>query len=296
MSKDGTDTIDNTNEELLAVGSGVPADLAPNNLLDDDGFEDVDAGDVQIPYIKMLQSNSPEVKKKGSEYVDGAEEGMIYDAGSGELIDGDRGMVIIPVFLEKVTVEWEPRDEGGGGGGFVARHPWDHPEIARQKADNVPPNKYVSAAGNKLAQTYYLWVMIWNPEEPDVFTRFGIVSFTSTNIAVFKKWMTKAKQATEMAGDRRRQVPLWRLLLRLGTQYTQNAKGEFFKYTVNFANAQTGEACGWRDSVIPEDDDRTTAALAFRQAIKTGGVAAQEPDASGSGQSDSNLDEDGAPF
>ena len=69
-----------------------------------------------VPLIYILQSNSPQVQKKGEQYVEGAEAGHIWFRGTKITVDGDRGINVVPCTMNKCWVEWMP-DRGG----FVAR-------------------------------------------------------------------------------------------------------------------------------------------------------------------------------
>lgn len=270
-------TTEATEETSAITTQEAAGELAPNNLMDSDGFDDIDAGDMSIPYLTLLQDNSPQRKKQHAKFIEGAEEGMILNTVSEELhpTEDGQGLILVPVHIEKATVEWAPRDEGGGGGGFVARHIWNHPDVVRLKKQGVAPNKFVSQAGNILKQTYYLWVLIIDPDmpKPDLMDlrNYAIVSFESTKAAVFQQWVSKAKKATMEGPDgTKMQVPLWRLMLKLGAKFTPGKKGDYFNYTLGFANPSSFDACGWKDSILADDSVYLEAATAFREAIASG--------------------------
>ncbi len=66
----------------------------PFNYGDDSnsGWEGTDSSDFSIPFLAIFQAGSPQIKKKGGEYVEGAEEGMLYNTATGEIYDGDAGV------------------------------------------------------------------------------------------------------------------------------------------------------------------------------------------------------------
>lgn len=263
-------------ESPLAVQESA-GQLATATAMEDDGFGEIDAGDMSIPFLTLLQDNSPQRKKQDASFIPGAEEGMILNTVSEELYQtvDDQGLMVIPVFIDKAVIEWKPRGGDGSGGGFVARHSWDHPEVVSQKAQNISPKDWRSKDGNVLKRTYYLWVLIVDPEikDPDLMDlrNYAIVSFESTKAAVFQQWVSRAKKAT-MIGDngKKVQVPLWRMMLKLGAKYQQSSKGNFFNYTLGFVNPANFEDCGWKDSILPADSNFHQAALAFREAITSG--------------------------
>lgn len=258
------------------------------------GFEDITSDDLQIPLLALIQSNSPERKKKHEKYIPGVEEGMILNRATEQFYttnDEKTSIFMLPVHIDKATIEWSPRDEGGEGGGFVARHPWDYEPVLQQKAQGLPPNEWRADNGNQLKRTYYLWVIIYDPDEPDNLTDYAIVAFESTKAAVFQNWVTKAKKASEMIDGQRCQVPLWRMFLRLGSKFQHNKKGDFYNFTLAFANIDTLEACGWKEAILTQNDPLVLASEEFRQAITSGKAQADT-----SSMNETQSDPDDAPF
>ena len=89
-------------------------------VLDDDllsggtGLEDTDSGDYAIPFVRVLQSGSPQLKKNHAKYIEGASQGMLFNTVSNAVYDGDEGILVIPCAYTKKYIEWVPRDAGGG--------------------------------------------------------------------------------------------------------------------------------------------------------------------------------------
>jgi hypothetical protein len=67
-----------------------------------------------IPRLKILQPLSPEVQEDGSQYVSGAKPGMFYNTASGKLTPGQEGIIAVVIGHTKQTIEWMPREQGGG--------------------------------------------------------------------------------------------------------------------------------------------------------------------------------------
>lgn len=110
---------------------GAIAEYQPPQFLDQ--FAERDAGegvstsaaDNLVPLVYFLQTNSPQVNRREEKYVEGAEPGDIWLKGApagSEIIKGEDGMIFQPCFFYRSVGEWVPRDEGAGGGGFVAEH------------------------------------------------------------------------------------------------------------------------------------------------------------------------------
>lgn len=76
------------------------------------GSEEVNVQDLAIPRIAIIQDLSPQRKKDKPEYIDGAEEGLIFNTVTNALY-GD-SVVVVPVLFRKEFVIWKDRDSGGG--------------------------------------------------------------------------------------------------------------------------------------------------------------------------------------
>lgn len=76
------------------------------------GSEAVTAEDLTIPRLELVQSTSPCRKKKDAAYIEGAEEGLLYNNVSRELYGGS--VFVVPVIFAKQWLIWKDRDAGGG--------------------------------------------------------------------------------------------------------------------------------------------------------------------------------------
>lgn len=76
--------------------------------------------DIAIPFLAMLQKNSPQCDPDAGEYMPEAKPGMIYNTVTRELFDGkDTGVEIVPCAYERKFLRWTPREKGGGFRGEV---------------------------------------------------------------------------------------------------------------------------------------------------------------------------------
>jgi hypothetical protein len=98
----------------IAVSTDRPAYLDPESRR---GSEDVGMDDITLPRVEVLQALSPQIKKSDPKYIQGAEQGVIFNTISGELY-GD-SIVFIPVVFRKEWIIWQTRDAGGG---FISTH------------------------------------------------------------------------------------------------------------------------------------------------------------------------------
>lgn len=75
------------------------------------GLENVTLADMQVPFLTILQSNSPQVVKRGAEYVEGAEPGLIFNTVTQSIYEQ---VTFIPCYYQRRYTEWRPRESGGG--------------------------------------------------------------------------------------------------------------------------------------------------------------------------------------
>lgn len=152
-----------------------------------------DQKDFLIPMARVLDAKSPEVEKRGPNYVQGAEPGDIYIKNApNPLIKGEEGVAFQPCYRDEAIIEWVPRSKGGGGGGgFVARHPADYIQSggdAVQRPHPENPKKMIwfrKSSGNLLVETRYVGGYAISENEPPLPL---VLPFASTGHTVAKQW------------------------------------------------------------------------------------------------------------
>ena len=146
------------------------------------GFEGAAKADYLTPILDIVQDMSKEVKKH---LIANVKAGDIILRALGEIYDGAKGVVFIPVAREKCFMVWKPRD---GGGGLVGRLEETDAIAVKLKAAK-PFGKIVMADGNELVETYNMFGLI--------VTEGGAmrvaVPFVSTKIGNYRGLMTKAQ-------------------------------------------------------------------------------------------------------
>jgi len=164
------------NEIAIKEEAGLPA-LAGMEEYAGGGFENTDQDSFAIPFLSLLQSNSPQCKKSDGAYIKGAEEGLFYNTVTEEIFET---VQIIPVAYKRQILEWKPRDEGGGIAGIY--EPGQEPSAERDD-----DGKLVTDQGTILKDTrmhYCLHVL------PDGSTMPVVLSLSSTQIKKSRKLMT----------------------------------------------------------------------------------------------------------
>lgn len=94
--------------QVTGVQEAMPEWLQKGNK----GSEDVGARDMILPRVDVLQALSPQIKKSDPNYIEGAEQGMVFNTVTGELYGSS--INFIPVLFRKEYVVWKLRKAGGG--------------------------------------------------------------------------------------------------------------------------------------------------------------------------------------
>lgn len=137
-----------TGKKAIAKGGGLAA-LAG---LAGKGTENITQQDKGMPYLKILQSMSPEIAKKNDRYVEGATAGMFYHTGNRELFN--EGVRIVPIYFKSVVQEWWPRNHANKG--LVATYETMN-EAKRKKKHE----------GTNLNLTHMHFVLMWSEDKEE---------------------------------------------------------------------------------------------------------------------------------
>lgn len=155
------------------------------------GFQNLTVNDTGIPYITILQSLSPQVKK-GEAHIEGAEEGDIFNTVTQEVIAGKDGIKVIPCAYEMKWTEWKSRESGGG---FVSQHPSADVMVnchKNSKGVDELPN------GNVIIPTAYYYVLI---VKEDGTQEKAILPMARTQLKKSRRWLS-VMQAKKMTGTK----------------------------------------------------------------------------------------------
>ena len=205
--------------------AGVPAELDESALYDghDAAGDDMSAEDIAIPRLTILQALSPQCQKREATYIDGAEPGMIYDTVSGDMWNGEEGVVIIPVYFRHTHIEWITRDKGGG---FV--RDWGLVEGKVQEATTVRDDmgRDMLPNGNQLVNTMEYVVYRVDTEG----AHQAIISFTSSQIRKGKKLNANAIKPLGPGIT----TPFYSRGFRFTTLPESNEKGNWFGWNILF--------------------------------------------------------------
>lgn len=247
------------------------------------GMENVQAGELKIPFLVILQKNSPQVNPPAQGGVAGAVAGMIFNTATGELHDGEVGLPFVPCYRDHKYLEFTPRNLGGG---FVAIYEPNDPKVldlvakqgkfGRLWTGTKRNEKGEPLDGTEITETYSLAGIFPAPDG----TFRAIASFASTQIKKYQAFMqrqTNMKYANPRSTDAAPlpavQPPLWAHRWRLRTQFEKNKKGDFFGWTLTLDSKNPdGTEAPYIKSLIRTSDPLYVDAKDFN-AVMSGGKA-----------------------
>jgi hypothetical protein len=240
------------------------------------GFEGVTADDLLVPFLNLLQSNSPEVEESNPE---GALAGMLFNTATRQLWEAEaekkhRGLAVVPTHRDKAFVEWIPRELGGGAGtGFVAAHDPNGQFVRDAVAAKMLADPEKGRFGrieleNKhyLAETNYVYALLLD-DEAKRSVGFAVISFSSTKLKPCRGWTTAMRSLlVDLPDGGRVRPPLWANRALLRTVKQKNDHGTFFNFVIDPAHGS------WADSVINPGEERGLydESVAFRDMVMSG--------------------------
>tara|TARA_R100001463_G_scaffold21337_1_gene51353 strand:- start:2782 stop:3570 length:789 start_codon:yes stop_codon:yes gene_type:complete len=239
------------------VAEAAASDLIP---FDDDllsagtGLEEASADDYAIPFLRILQSMSPQLKKSDGKYIQGAEEGNFFNTVTESVYDGTEGVALIPCAYKKKFIEWVTRENGGG---FVDD---THPATILKQCTKDDKGRFILENGNQIAETAeYYCILAQQEDAPEQV----LLSLTSSQLGFSRRWNTMLNNAR-----------------------VKNAKGEtvaapMFSYMYNLTTiAQSNDQYSWMGLSVeksrPTPMPLAMAALDFMKAARSGAVEVRQ--------------------
>lgn len=206
------------------------------------GSENVTIQDITIPRLSMVQDLSPQRKKNNAEYIEGCEEGMLFNTVTTELYSS--GVLFVPVYFRLEWLVWKHRDAGGGLQGvfatqeeaveFVGQHP-----LAGQTTEKNEPVLDVQDT----AQHFGLLLDPNSPAEDPRATEI-VISMSKSQLKPSRQFNSQIRIA---GGDR------WERLYRFSAVQVDGGKGEYYNWKVEqlgfVSEAIFAQAEGLYDSV-----------------------------------------------
>ena len=189
------------------------------------GLEEVTSEDVQIPFLRVLQELSPQIKKSDPAYIKGSEQGGIFNTVTKKFWNGDDGVIVIPTYFQKKLLEFVPRSEGGGFVGEI--NPKNLPKIVKENGMEMLEN------GNELVRTAQHYVKIVHD---DGTLENAIVDMKKTQLKKSREWVSimgmfkYPKEAGQnLVG---KTLDSWYNMFRLTTVEESNDKGSWYTWKI----------------------------------------------------------------
>ena len=188
------------------------------------GLATVDLESTAIPFLKILSSMSPQTKKVKSEYIQGAEEGMIFNTVTEELYSGSEGIRVVPCYFEPVALEWSDR---GTGSSAPVTHPVDTPLWDKTKKDAEGKSRLPE--GTYLERTHNHYCLLINDEG---LTSQVLISMKVSGLSKSRKWNSLVMSAKVKNGEQIINPPSWYYSYTLNTKSQQNDKGDWYSWDI----------------------------------------------------------------
>lgn len=236
--------------EVAVAQSNLPVAFADDMMADSGlGFENVSANDVAIPYLKILQALSPELR--GVTKVPGAEEGLIINTVTQQLM---RDVRVVPCAFKKSFVEWTPREAGGG---LVKEH---LDESILDKTKKNERNQDVLPNGNLIVTTAYHYVLVLTDSG---FER-ALIAMSSTQLKKSRRWLGQMMGLQVKVGDKSFTPPPFSHNYHVGTGMETKDSNSWYGWVIN-------------DPILITDRGLYDAAKKFGQDVTAGNVKVSEP-------------------
>ena len=144
------------------------------------GTENLDTGSSALPFIRILQDLSPQLKPQKDEYVEGSKSGDLFFAKTQSIIE--QPVEVIPCYTKSIYTEWIPRSKGGG---FVGNHPLTI--VGNPNYEKGRERQYDEWLGeNELKFTTYWFVLM---KQGDSWEQ-AVIPFTSSQLRISRKLTT----------------------------------------------------------------------------------------------------------
>lgn len=232
--------------------------------------EGMSQDDYAIPFLALLQSGSPQVKKSDPRCIEGAEEGMFYNTVDKSVYPADDGLEFIPCAYRRYFVEWKLREDGGG---YVGQYiPGTEPKTILDEK-----NRDILENGNELKDTRYWYGLIIqrDAEGAVVSADAAVIGMTRTQIKPSRAWANlTAKNIWPDGVPRNAPPPFYVWSYRLTSVPQQKDEYSFWNWEVERGAPVTEEpllktAMNLHDSVKSGDVREATETVADTEAAES---------------------------
>ena len=190
------------------------------------GFEGMEGQDFGIPLLSICQTNNPQLIEGHQKYIEGIRPGNIFNTQSGAFW---KEINVIPLRYAWRTIEWKPREQGGG---WVASYRRGE-EPNDIESDPLTGRLRRKSTGNSIVQTSYHLLMVkedgWNK---------AIIPMYSTALKHSRKWNS---MMIGFRGANGQPLDMFSHFFSITTIREQNPKGVWYGWKIDPAGLVEGE-------------------------------------------------------
>ena len=186
------------------------------------GFEEVTTKDLQMPFVRIVQAMSPQIKKNDAAFIAGCSQGDIFNTVTSQFWDSDDGIVVMPIYFQMKLLEFVPRTEGGGFVGELAPNSREVLEAVRDKTTGME----LLSSGNELVRTAQHYVKIVHEDG----------NLESAVIDMKKTQLKKSRQWNSLMGMQKHKgqtLPAFANTYRLKSVEDGNDKGSWYTWAIS---------------------------------------------------------------
>ena len=197
------------------------------------GLEEATAKDMAMPFFKLLQSLSPEVRRSEPQYIDGAQEGQWLDSISREVYDK---IIFVPCKFVTHFIEWHTRKNGGG---LVKNHGTDS-SILKTCAQDPDTFSMITREGTEVIATgTWFGIVIQGERKGEVIPMLkrAVIAMSKTQQKACRRWVSDVGSLT-LTNPKTGALftpPIFAMTYVLGAGPTKNDQGSWFLATVDRA-------------------------------------------------------------
>ena len=204
--------------------------LAMSDMLKNTGPSLSERGteDFAIPYLNIIGDTSPQIDKEDSDYIPGAEAGMIFNNVTDKAYSE---ITVLPVYYRRRYVEWAERGEGPGAPVNIYT-PSQFEQMKREgKVVRGEDNKERIVGGDTYIENtaeHYVIVL-----EPDGMWSKAIIKMKSTQLKKSRTWNSIMSNQRRVEGDEVFQPKDFARSYSLKTIREKNDKGKWFGWVIS---------------------------------------------------------------
>lgn len=200
------------------------------------GISNIDPNERKVPFVRILQTNSPECEEGNTKFMPNAKAGLFINTATKQLY---KSLIMIPCARDHKYIEYIPRAIGSG---FVGVRKPDDPIVLMLRAKqgkfgklsyNVTKRDQQGQAldGTEIIESFEVYAIFIDPETGGKFR--GIASFSSTQIGKYQALVDRADSFEYRVADGSVvKPPFWAHKWIMTTAQEKNKKGSFKGYVL----------------------------------------------------------------